>query len=316
MVWFFIILAIIIAILIVVCFFVSNKLFVYAIVRKDKDGQVTREELEKQGAGEFADEILKSRADFFNTQYREVEITSYDGLKLVGLLYEAPHPKGTIILFHGYRSSPVNDFSIAKDFYKGLGLNVLMPYQRAHGKSEGMYITFGIRERHDVHKWIEFINKTKYSQLPIFLSGLSMGCSTVLMSAGETFPKNVKLIIADCGFTSPYDIFEHIVKTTMKVPFKPVIPFFNFICRRKAGFGVNDYSTVDAVKNCKIPVFFIHGEADDFVPPEMSFKAYKACASEKYLLTVPEATHALSFMMDKDTYKPTLKRLISRYIAN
>ena len=314
MVIFGVVIAILLVITVSICYYIANTLFVYAIVRKDKNSESTREELESQGAGDYADEILKSRADFFNTKFREVEITSYDGLKLVGLLYEAPQPKGTIILFHGYRSSPVNDFCIAKDFYKELGLNVLMPYQRAHGKSEGLYITFGVRERHDVHSWIEFINKTQYSQLPVFLSGLSMGCSTVLMSAGKPYPNNVKLIIADCGFTSPYDIFEHIVNSTMKVPFKPIIPLFNSICRKKAGFEVNEYSTVEAVSKCKIPVFFIHGEEDKFVPPEMTIKAYKACASEKYLLTVPSAKHALSFMVDKDTYKPTIKRLISRYV--
>ena len=309
-----IVFAVLTAIGAVVYYFVVDTLFNYAIVRNDNTSPATKEDLINQGAGEFADEILKARENFFKTPYREVCIQSYDGLNLVGLLYEAPHPKGTIILFHGYRSSPINDFCIAKDFYIAHGLNVLMPYQRAHGKSEGCYITFGIKERRDVHSWIDFINKTSYSQLPVFLSGLSMGCSTVLMSTFKPFPSNVKLIIADCGFTSPYDIFEHVVKTTMNIPFKPVVPLFNYMCKRKAGFDVREFSTVEALKSCTIPVFFIHGEDDKFVPPEMSHKTFKACASEKYLLTVPGATHALSFMVDKSEYKQTITRLLSRYI--
>lgn len=315
MVVFFIILAIVLVILALTYVFIGRSLFKYAIVRRPEGQGATKEDLENAGAGEHADEILYAREHFFDDKYKKVAIRSYDGLKLVGLLYEAPNPKGMIILFHGYRSSPVNDFCIAKDFYHNLGLSVLMPYQRAHGESEGEYITFGIRERYDVHSWIEFINKSAYSQLPLFLSGLSMGSSTVLMSAEKPFPRNVKLIIADCGFTSPFDIFEHVVKNNMKIPFKLFIPVFDFMCKRKAGFSVREYSTLEAMKECKIPVFFIHGEEDDYVPIEMTLKAYKVCQSEKYLLTVPEATHALSFMIDKDTYKPTLKRLISRYIA-
>ena len=287
--------------------------FNIAVVRKKDQDKSTVEDLKKHGAGEFVDEIIKARESFFDTEFSEVEIQSYDGLKLVAYFHETPDAKGTIILFHGYRSSPMNDFCTAKDFYISQGLNVLIPYQRAHGKSEGKYITYGIRERHDVHSWIDYINKTDYYHLPIFLSGLSMGCSTVLMSTDIPYTDNVKLIIADCGFTSPYDIFEHVAVNSMHVPFKPIIPALNFLCKTKAGFDVKGFSTVEALKNCKIPVFFIHGEDDTFVPPEMTLKAYNACASEKYLLTVPKAKHALSFLVDKGKYKPQIVKLISRY---
>ena len=202
---------------------------------------------------------------------------------------------------------------MAEKFYENLGLNVLMPYQRAHGLSEGRYISYGIKERGDVHKWIEFINKRYNYQQDIFLSGLSKGSSTVLMSAGEPYPDNVKLIIADCGFTSPYHIFEHVVNTTMKVPFKLFIPPFDAICKRKAGFSVREFSTVDALRKCKVPVFFIHGEADKFVPPYMTDENYAACASEKYILKVADAPHAVSFMFDTGEYKTKLKSLIQKY---
>ena len=298
----------------VVYIVISFSLFNFAIVRKDRDTTFTPEALTELGAGEYTDEIINAQNELDNEGLEIVEATSFDGLKLKAFLYRAPEPKGTIILFHGYRSAPSCDFCIAKKFYAEQGLNVLMPYERAHGMSEGQYITFGIKERFDVHTWTDIINNSFGYQLPLFLSGLSMGSATVLMSTERDYPDNVKLIIADCGFTSPIDIFEHVVKTTMKIPFKLFIPVFGLLCKKKAGFDVNELSTVDALKNCKIPVFFIHGEADTYVPMEMTLRSYEACASEKYLHTVPEAQHALSFVVDSGEYKATIRRLISRFI--
>jgi fermentation-respiration switch protein FrsA (DUF1100 family) len=189
-----------------------------------------------------------------------------------------------------------------------------MPYQRAHGLSEGLYITYGIKERSDVLKWIEFINKRYNYQQSIFLSGLSRGSSTVLMSSDKGYPDNVRLIIADCGFTSPYEIFEHVSKNSLHIPFKIFIPLFDKICKKKAGFSVKEFSAVDALKKCTVPVFFIHGQKDTFVPPVMTERNYEACASEKYILRVPDAPHAVSFMFDKYEYRAMLNTLISKYL--
>ena len=314
MIAFWIISAAVVLLLILLYIKISFLLFKFAIVREDRDTTFTREALTELGAEDYADEIMSAQKELEGEGLEIVEATSFDGLKLKALFYRAPDPKGTIILFHGYRSAPSCDFCIAKKFYADQGLSVLMPYERAHGLSEGNYITFGIKERFDVHTWIDVINKMIGYQLPLFLSGLSMGSATVLMSAEKEYPENVKLIIADCGFTSPIDIFEHIVKTTMKIPFKLFIPVFGLLCKKKAGFSVDEFSTVDALKNCKIPVFFIHGEADTYVPPEMTIRSYEACASEKYLLTVPGAQHALSFVVDSGEYKATIRQLISRFI--
>ena len=309
-----IIIAVLIAILLAIYVFITKNLFNFAIVRHDTKKEITKEWLDRHGFSGYEDEIIEARNEFLAADFEKVEIKSYDGLTLRGLLCNTPNSKGTIILFHGYRSTPDIDFCVAKKFYARLGLNVLLPYQRAHGESEGNYITFGVRERYDVHSWVEFINKMVGYQLPIFLSGLSMGSSTVLMSTEKPFPDNVKLIIADCGFTSPYSIFKHVVKSTMKIPFSLFIPLFNFMCKKKAGFSVYEYSTIKALKNCKIPIFFIHGDSDNFVPPYMTDENYGACTSEKYILKVKNAPHAASFMYDSGEYKKTLETLISKYL--
>lgn len=292
---------------------ISTTLFNFAI-KRDKINEISYEKLVAQGLEKYADEIISSRNEFLKRDFKTVSIKSFDGLTLNGLLYEAPNPKGTIVLFHGYRSSPDIDFCVAEKFYETLNLNVLMPYQRAHGLSEGKYITFGIKEQHDVISWVEFINNVYGYQLPLFLSGLSMGSSTVLMSAKFKHPDNVKMIIADCGFTSPYEIFKHVVKATMKIPFKLFIPLFNRLSKKKAGFSVYDDSTVESVKKATVPIFFIHGEADKFVPSIMTDENYEACTTEKHLLKVKDAPHAVSFMFEREKYQEMLAELIVKYL--
>lgn len=278
-------------------------LFKRGICRAKNEDSYTKDALVKRGLGEYADEIIEARDAFLKNDFEDVEITSYDGLVLRGLLKIVPDARGTIILFHGYRGTPDFDFCLSEPFYEKQGMNVLMPYQRAHGKSEGKFITFGIRERRDVHFWIEFINKRLGYQNKIILSGLSMGASSVLMSTGKPLPENVKGIIADCGFTSPYEIFKHVIRHYTKLPFQSLIVPFGFLCRFFAGFKIREYSTLEALENCRIHFFLIHGEADTFVPPVMTQQNYDAIKSDKKLLIVPGAPHALSFVVDGETYK-------------
>ena len=307
---FLIIFAALISVLLAIDIAICVSLFKNSICRAKKPDSYEKEALVARGLGKHADEIISARNAFLDNSFEEVEIISFDGLKLKGLLKITPGARGTIILFHGYRGSPDFDFCISEPFYENQRMNVLMPYHRAHGKSEGKFITFGVRERNDVHSWIEFINKRIDYQSKIVLSGLSMGSSSVLMSAGDGYPDNVCAIIADCGFTSPYEIFKHVIGQYTKLPFAPLIFPFSLMCRFVAGFGVKEYSTIDALKNCKIPVFLIHGEADDFVPCEMTLRNYEVVSSEKKLLTVPDATHALSFVTDGEKYKSMIIELL------
>ena len=285
-------------------------IFKNGICRRAEDNY-DRDSLIKRGLGQYADEIVKARNEFLSKSFEDVEITSFDGLKLRGLLRLTPNARGTIILFHGYRGTPDFDFCVSEPFYEKQGMNVLMPYQRSHGKSEGKFITFGVRERKDVHSWINFINKKLGYQNKIILSGLSMGATSVLMSAGEPYSDNVKAIIADCGFTSPYDIFKHVIGHYTKLPFWLLVHPFNLLCKFLAGFKIKEYSTLEALKRCNVPVFLIHGEADDFVPCEMTKSNYEVILSEKKLLTVPGATHALSFMADGVKYREMITETLN-----
>ena len=250
--------------------------------------------------------ISEGKDEVGSMPFERHTITSHDGLRLVGRLYRAESETNKyIICMHGYRSSN-DDFTCAMGFFMSQGYNILAIAQRAHGESDGKWITFGVKERYDALSWCNYLIETFGDGIKIILDGLSMGATTVLMASGLDLPKNVKGVIADCGFTSPWDIVTHVARHDMHIPKFPLLylmlPTVKLIC----GFGLKVESTVNAVKRSKLPILLVHGLSDDFVPHEMSVKAYNARPENSRLISVENATHGMSFVVDEERCKKEL----------
>lgn len=240
-------------------------------------------------------------------RWEDVFVTSHDGLKLHAVFFDRG-AADTVLCFHGYRSTPFGDFSIGGTFYLNEGYNVLFIDQRAHGRSEGKYITFGVKERLDVKTWVEYIAPRTSGRL--FLSGISMGAATVLMASDLDLPKVVG-IMADCGYTSPHAIIKKVIGD-MHLPPLPILPLTDLWCRLLAKFSHYEYSTVKAVSRSKVPILFVHGRADNFVPCAMTEETYEACTSEKELIVVEQAGHGLSFLVERERCEAAARAFMER----
>lgn len=280
--------------------------------RKDLPWQV-KEKLEKTPMGEYYEYI--SNTDQWLTAHnaKDVFVTSEDGLQLHGLFVSAENAKGTVILAHGYRSTYLLDFSAALPYFYDLGMNLLIPDQRAHGQSQGKYITFGVKESTDMLCWLQWHNKNMGS-CPVFLFGISMGASTMLYLADNELPDNVCGIIADCGFTSPKAIITEVFHRVVHLPAVPTIWVTDLFARLFAGFSLHQKDTRKVLANSKHPVLLVHGLADDFVPCNMTQEAFDVCAEPKKLLLVENAKHGVSFLRDPEKYTEAVVSFISEFI--
>lgn len=242
-------------------------------------------------------------------QAQDVFITSREGLRLHGLWIPAEDAKGTMILFHGYRSTYLVDFSVALDYYHDKGFNLLIPDQRSHGRSEGKYITFGVKESEDALRWIGYHNR-ELSHVPVILSGLSMGASTVLFLADEDLPHNVRGIIADCGFTSPKEILSEVYKKVTHLP--PMLSLWaaDLFARAFADFSLSQKDTRKTLANNRVPILMVHGTQDSFVPCQMSRDGYACCTGKKTLLLVEGADHGVSFIVDHVAYSKAIDKFL------
>lgn len=258
--------------------------------------------------------LLEAGKAWYDDQaVEELWMRSYDGLRLYGRLIRHEQAKGSILMMYGYHGEALMDFGASMRYCYEAGYNLLIPDQRTHGISEGRYITFGVRERRDVNSWIAQLNERFGKELPVFLYGLSMGCSTVLMASGLTMPENVKAIIADCGYTRPLDICAHVLKTRMRLPVFPVLPIVGLICWLFAGFGLRQASVPRALKTNTRPVLFYHGGKDDFVPLWMGNANYANCVAEKEQIIIEDAMHAQCFLMDPARCLGALGTFLEKY---
>lgn len=260
----------------------------------------------------FRDEMIRFVKEVRAMPYEDVSITSFDGLKLYGKYYEYAPGASLEILFHGYRGNAERDMSGGVQRCFALGRNALIVDQRTSGRSEGNVISFGVNESRDCAQWVDFCIRRFGKDVKIVITGISMGAATVVMATARGLPENVVGVLADCGYSTQKDIIMKTIRM-MKLPPKLMYPFAKLAARIFGHFDLEEISPLEALKTCKIPVIFVHGEADDFVPCEMSRINYEACVSPKALVVVPGADHGLSYLVDPQGY---LKALADFWTAN
>lgn len=217
-----------------------------------------------------------------------------------------------VIAVHGYSGNSREMTQWARGFFEK-GFHILTPDLRGHGLSEGDYIGMGWDDRLDVLSWIEAII-SEDSEAEIILFGLSMGAATVMMLAGEKLPKNVKVIVEDCGFTSALSVLTHQLKERFKLPAFPVVQAANTVTKIRAGYTVFEASAVKQLAKATVPILFIHGDADTFVPYRMMEELYTATNAVKRKLTIPGAVHAEAINVDPELYWSTIWDFVGTFI--
>lgn len=246
------------------------------------------------------------------SNYSDKYIESYDKLQLHSYVVTQNSNKWAIVV-HGYGGSGKLMSDKSKYFYD-MGYNVLIPDLRGHGKSEGDYIGMGWKDRLDIISWINFIIKEN-PNAEIVLHGTSMGAATVLMTSGENLPSNVKAIVADCAYTSAWDEFSYQLETYLKVPSYYILNVTNMVTKLKAGYSLKEASALESVKKATVPILFIHGDKDKFVPYSMMDKLYDATSSPKEKLTIDGGEHANSDLVSPFLYWLTVEDFLNQYVT-
>ena len=245
--------------------------------------------------------------------FETVTTVSFDGLTLYGRYYHQKDGAPLAICFHGYRGTPSRDFSGGAMIYREQGINLLMVEQRGHKRSEGHRITLGVKERQDCLYWAEYAVRRFGTQTPLILCGISMGAATVLMASELALPPNVKGIIADCPYTSPKEIMLK-VAAGMGVPRQLAWPLIRLSAGLFGGFSPTAADCRHAVKKAPVPILLLHGEADHFVPCEMSREIAAAAPERIAFHTFPEAGHGLSFLADTPRYRSIVERFLQQIL--
>lgn len=238
----------------------------------------------------------------------DVWIQSEDGAPLHGLWY-AGKKKIAFVMFHGYASSPFNDFCLAARWAIQRGYSVLLADERGHGQSGGVCTTLGIAESMDCCLWAEKAD-ARSDHAKIVLMGLGMGGTAALLSAGKGLPESVVAIVADSAYSSVKGQLEYTMKHRYNLRRFPLLPLFSLYARLfwKDGFDAPDILTV--LKENRIPMFFAHGKLDLTVPYSECETLYAACAAEKRLFCGENAGHGACSLAETERYYSELQAFL------
>ena len=256
------------------------------------------------------DFIQERKVYMMEQPHEDKWIRSEDGLRLHATWFPQEKQKKVVICFHGYTSKGMSDYIGLSGYYLKHGYSMLLVDERAHGESEGKYIGFGCLDRKDALKWMEWVVKNCGEDVQILLHGTSMGGATVLMSSGLELPAQVKGIISDCAFTSPKEVFTHVLKHMIHLPAFPMMQLADVFNHKLAGYGLDECNAAEEVKKAKRPILLIHGSGDTFVPCDMCDVIYNNIASSKQKLIIEGAAHAESYYKDTAAYEEVLNKFI------
>lgn len=284
-----------------------------AVARSPK--QFLTDNRDLAGAGESL--VIDARENWVEAHgYENVHILSHDRLQLHGCYIQSAIPSQRVaILAHGYTSQGKHMASFARFYHENLGFNVLLPDARGHGESEGDYIGFGWADRLDYLRWIDYALQRLGSASEIVLHGISMGGATVLMTSGEELPHQVRAVVSDCAYSSAAAQLSYQMKRMYHLPSFPILHATSLITKLKAGYFFSEASALTQVSKANVPILFIHGDADTFVPYSMVHQLYSACPAAKELYVVNGAGHGLAFRRDPERYRQTVERFVGRYLV-
>ncbi|MEK4405453.1 alpha/beta hydrolase [Sporosarcina sp. FSL K6-6792] len=248
--------------------------------------------------------------------FERLTLTSRDGLKLSGYYLPASKPTDKlVILTHGYLGNAKQMGLFGQHYHNDLDYNIFMPDARGHGKSEGNYYGFGWPDRLDLIDWTQLLVEKLGTDIKVAYHGLSMGAATVLMASGEEeLPSQVKAIIADSPYASVYQLFQYQMNRMFHLPAFPLLDSTSVLTKIRAGYSFREASALKEVEKTSVPILYIHGESDTFVPTELTKDLYRHTSSDAELYLVPNANHGESIALDEDKYNMKIDQFLNRYI--
>ncbi|MGL4518957.1 MAG: alpha/beta hydrolase [Phocaeicola sp.] len=258
---------------------------------------------------EWRDSLIQASA------LKDTFIYAPDGVKMHAYYVKAAQPTNkTALIVHGYTDNAIRMMMIGYLYNKDLSFNILLPDLRYTGLSEGEAIQMGWLDRKDVIQWMEVAHQLYGDSTQMVVHGISMGAATTMMVSGEELPSYVKCFVEDCGYTSVWNQFCKELKEDFHLPPFPLMYSASQLCEWKYGWNFKEASALQQVAKCKLPMLFIHGDKDDYVPTYMVFELFQQKPEPKELWVVPGADHANSYKNEQQLYTEKVKTFTEAYI--
>jgi uncharacterized protein len=256
---------------------------------------------------------------FNSLQKEEVSVTSTkNNYQLYGTYIKNPKAsKDTVILVHDLGGSRWSVLKYA-DMYLDKGFNVLLYDSRNHGDSGGKNITYGYYEKYDLDRWVNWLYTRNKGGI-IGVHGESMGAATALLhSELNEAKKRVSFYISDSSYSDLEEILSIKLKKDLSIKTKlaaNVLMFYaDKVNKFRNQFYFKESSPINIIEHISIPVMFIHGDSDNFVPKAMSEELYNKKVSSKGLYIAQSSNHAEAYIKNQEEYKEKVYKFLDSFL--
>jgi len=235
-----------------------------------------------------------------------MSLVSARGERLCGFYFDnGAHGKRIAFLVHGYRSEHAETAGMYYDCYRRRGIDLFCCDQPGHGESGGETIGFGAAESEACLLWLDELITRFGEDTQILLHGFSMGAATVLKMS-DRCPKQVKFLIADSGYMDA----RAQLKGQLGAMFQP-LRLMNW---RKTGLDLRESDVRPNLDRARVPILFVHGEADTTVPFVNGPRLINYYRGPRYQLFVPGAKHVESMHVAPKDYEARLDAMLAFYM--
>lgn len=240
-----------------------------------------------------------------STEKTDYTVASYDGYTLHAQLLKNTIPTNRyIIISHGYTDNRYGALKYSK-MYLDLGFNIIVYDLRGHGENELTFCTYSARERKDL---LALINdgRSRYRDMVLLgLHGESLGAATSV--AVLQYRPDVDFVVADCGFSN----IKEILMSKGRLP-GWMVDIVSLFAKLRYGYSYQEMRPIDSLAENQVPICFIHGAADTFIPPKHSEEMKAATKGYSELHFMDGADHAMSILVNPVEYKKIVELFISR----
>ncbi|UVI28985.1 alpha/beta hydrolase [Paenibacillus spongiae] len=249
------------------------------------------------------------QADIERMAKEEVSIESPFGYRLRGWFFPAEQDQGKlVVLVHGVTSSLVGSLKYM-DIFRRRGFHVLAYDHRRHGLSGGPSTTYGYYEKHDLKACIDWALERYGPDCKIGVLGESMGAATALQHAA--IDRRAAFYIVDCPYSDLTAQLKYRLKKDFHMPPVPLMQLAGLFVWMRTGMKFKQVSPIRDVSGVDTPILFIHGDADDYIPMEMTLQLHEAKPGFKRLYLMPGADHAQSLRTNREEYD----RVVGEFLA-
>lgn len=247
--------------------------------------------------------------DYDKLEKEELEIESYDGYRLKAFYVPAPQTSDRyVIISHGYTYNRYGSLRYLHMF-RSFGYNCLIYDNRGHGENPRTKCTMGVRESRDLLRVIDWVHERFGRDIILGLHGESMGSALQIMALKEK--PEVQFVVNDCGYADLMGVLTHNIGGALHMP-----KFFCYLasaaCRLIFGYSFTGVRPIDSLKDNTVPICFMHGAADDFIPCSHSERMHEAMTAYSELHLFPGAVHGLSIDSDEESYRRIVKEFLGK----